>query len=226
MTLVEALPAPLASVLGEDVGRWLMGMHSEEGVDVRLSTKLEGARGNGTVEELRLGGGGTLECDTVVVGIGVDSHRGLARGQPSGSGWRDHRPAGRAAVPDVFAAGDVARRFDLRVGEHRRSEHWDAAARQGAAAARAMLGEQSEPGPAPSFWSDQYGLRIQYTGYADLSDETTVEGRPEERCFSVTYTREGRPVGALAVNDPRAYARLRREVETTFDKENREKERP
>ena len=88
-----------------------------------------------------------------------------------------------------------------------------------------MLGERPKPGPAPSFWSDQYGIRVQYTGYAELSDETTIEGRPEERSFSVTYTREGRPVGALTVNDPRAYARLRREIETTFDRETREKER-
>ena len=52
VTIIEALPAPLTGVLGEEVGRWLMKMHDEEGVEVRLSTKLEGARGNGSVEEL------------------------------------------------------------------------------------------------------------------------------------------------------------------------------
>lgn len=225
VTMVEALPVPLGSVLGEQLGRWLMRMHADEGVDVRLSTKLEGARGNGVVEQLELNGGDALECDTVVVGIGVAPTAAWLSDSPLGGDGVITDAAGRTTVPDVFAAGDVTRGFDLRTRQHRRSEHWDAAARQGATAARAMLGERPEPGPAPSFWSDQYGIRIQYTGYAELSDETTIEGRPEERSFSVTYTREGRPVGALTVNDPRAYARLRREIETTFDRETREKER-
>ena len=225
VTLIEALPAPLGGVLGSEIGRWLMRMHADGGVDVRLSTKLEGARGNGIVEELRLSCGETLDCDTVVVGIGVVPSAGWLAGSGLGTDGviTDHR--GRTCVADVFAAGDLTRGFDPRVGEYRRSEHWDAAARQGAAAARAMLGETPEPRPAPSFWSDQYGLRIQYTGYAELSDEATVEGNPDERCFSVVYTRQGRPVGALTVNDPRAYARLRREVERTFEQQNGEKER-
>ena len=67
-----------------------------------------------------------------------------------------------------------------------------------------MLGEEPGPAPAAGFWSDQYGLRIQYVGYADLADEATIEGRPDERSFAVVYTRGGRPVGALAVDDPRA----------------------
>ena len=225
VTLIEALPAPLGSVLGNAVGQWLMKMHAEEGVDVRLSTKLEGAQGNGTVEELRLSDGRALACDTVVVGIGVAPAAGWLAGSRLGTDGVITDQCGRTHVPHVFAAGDVTRGFDPRVGEHRHSEHWDAAARQGVAAARTMLGETPEPAPAPSFWSDQYGLRIQYTGYAELSDEATVEGSPDQRCFSVVYTREGRPIGALTVNDPRAYARLRGEVETTFEK-TREKEQP
>jgi len=226
VTVIEALPAPLAGVLGEDIGRWLMRMHSDEGVDVRLSAKLEGANGNGSVEQLKLSGGRALGCDAVVVGIGVVAAARWLSGTPLADDGVVTDSSCRTAVPDVFAAGDVARSFDPRIGAHRRTEHWDAAARQGAAAARAMLGAPADTSPPPSFWSDQYGLRIQYTGYAELSDETTVEGQPGERRFSVAYTREGRPVGALAVNDPRAFARLRREIETTFDKDNTEKERP
>ena len=87
--IVEALAAPLAGVLGEDVGRRLMRMHDEEGVEVRLSTMLEGARGNGAVEELILTGGERLECDAVVVGVGVSPVRRVAPGQRP----RDRRSA-------------------------------------------------------------------------------------------------------------------------------------
>lgn len=219
VTIVEALPAPLAGVVGEDVGRRLMKMHDEEGVEVRLSTMLEGARGNGTVEELALTGGGKLECDAVVVGVGVSP----AAEWLEGSGLEtdgvltDH--AGRTTLPDVFAAGDVATSFDHRLGEHRRTEHWDAAARQGTAAARAMLGEEPDHPPVPSFWSDQYGLRIQYAGHADLADEVRLEGKPGARDFAVVYSRDGEPVGALTVDNPRAFARLRKRIERTHAKQ-------
>jgi NADPH-dependent 2,4-dienoyl-CoA reductase/sulfur reductase-like enzyme len=213
VTIVEALPAPLAGVLGEDVGRRLMRVHDEEGVEVRLSTMLEGARGNGAVEELILTGGERLECHAVVVGVGVSPAAEWLEGSGLGTDGVITDQAGRTALPDVFAAGDVATSFDPRLGEHRRTEHWDAAARQGAAAAKAMLGEEPDHPPVPSFWSDQYGLRIQYAGHADLADDVRLEGAPGARAFTVVYSRDGEPVGALTVDNPRAFARLRKEIE-------------
>jgi NADPH-dependent 2,4-dienoyl-CoA reductase/sulfur reductase-like enzyme len=222
-TLIEAMPAPLGPVLGERIGRWLMRMHSDQGVDVRLSTRLDSARGNGAVEELQLNDGQTLACDAVVVGVGVLPAAGWLEGSGLGADGVITDESGRTGIPHVFAAGDVCRALDPRVGAHRRSEHWDAAARQGSAAARAMLGEPPQPAALSSFWSDQYGLRIQYAGYAELSDETTIEGDPRERRFAVVYTREGRPVGALTVDEPRAFARLRREIETTFSNQTNDR---
>ena len=83
-------------------------MHAEEGVDVRLSTKLEGARGNGSVEELRLSGGGMLACDRSWSASGSPPTSGWLKGS-RWNGRRDHRRCGRTRVPHVFAAGDVAR---------------------------------------------------------------------------------------------------------------------
>ncbi len=225
VTIVEALPAPLTGVLGEEVGLWLMRMHDEEGVDVRLSTKLEGARGNGSVEELVLSGGDRLACDAVVVGIGVtpDARWLKGSGLETDGVATDH--AGRTSIPDVWAAGDVARAFDHRHGEHRRSEHWDAAARHGMAVARAITGEEPDPQPLPSFWSDQYGLRIQYFGHAEGSDAAHVEGKPGDRDFAVVYAQEGSPVGALVVGSPRAFARLRKEIERTYEERANGKEK-
>ena len=222
--IVEALPVPLAGVLGDRVGHWLMKMHDEEGVEVHLGTKLEGARGNGSVEELVLDGGGTLECDAVVVGIGVAPDAGWLKGSGLDSDGVLTDEDGRTGVPDVWAAGDVARAFDHRHGEHRRSEHWDAAARQGMAVARSITGERPDPYPLPSFWSDQYGLRIQYFGHAESADGSLVEGSPAERDFAVIYTRDEQPVGALVVDNARAYSRLRKEIERTYEQSNNGKE--
>ena len=216
VTIVEALPAPLTGILGEKVGLWLMKMHNEEGVDVRLGAKVKGARGNGSVEELMLEGE-TLECDAVVVGIGVAPDAAWLKGSGLDPDGILTDGEGRTAIPDVWAAGDVARAYDHRHDEHRRSEHWEAAARQGTAVARSITGERPDPHPLPSFWSDQYGLRIQYFGHAESSDGSLVEGAPGERDFAVVYTRDEQPVGALVVNNPRAFVRLRKEIERTYE---------
>jgi hypothetical protein len=73
-----------------------------------------------------------------------------------------------------------------------------------------MLGDAPQDAVPPSFWSDQYGLRIQYVGHSEGFDELRLEGKPAERDFSVLYLRAGRPVATLAVNRPRDLARARR----------------
>ena len=128
----------------------------------------------------------------------------LARGERSrGPGIRTDT-ACRTRVPGVFAAGDASLPFDPRFGTHARTEHWDAAAWQGAAAAQAMLGAYPGTPPLPSFWSDQYGSRIQYVGHAHHADDVVVEGDPGGRDFEAVFTRSGSPVAGLAVGRPRS----------------------
>ncbi|MGZ5308156.1 MAG: NAD(P)/FAD-dependent oxidoreductase [Solirubrobacterales bacterium] len=213
VTLVEALSTPLEGILGAGPGRWFAQLHGDEGVDVRTATTVKSAKGNGRVEELVLSGRKRLACDEVVVGVGVAPAAEWLRGSGLETDVVLTDETGQTALPDVFAAGDVSSGFDPRAGEHRRSEHWDAAARQGSAVARAMLGDEPEPVSLPSFWSDQYGIRIQYAGHVDLADDVSVLGDPDERDFAVVYTRESRPVGVLAVGRRRDFARLRREIE-------------
>ena len=94
-----------------------------------------------------------------------------------------------------------------------RTEHWEAAARQGVAAARAMLGLSAAPAPLPSFWSDQHGVRIQYLGHAHGADGVEFDGDPAARDFTATFTAAGRPVAALLVGRPHAVPALRRRLE-------------
>ena len=78
--MIEALETPLAPILGEEVGGWFADLHRDEGVRVLTGAMLEGARGNGRVEELVLAGGERLACDAVVVGVGTAPATGWLRG--------------------------------------------------------------------------------------------------------------------------------------------------
>ncbi|HET7177161.1 MAG TPA: NAD(P)/FAD-dependent oxidoreductase, partial [Solirubrobacterales bacterium] len=65
VTMIEALPTPLAPILGERIGAWFAGLHRDEGVRVLTGAMLEGARGEGRVEELVLAGGERIAADAV-----------------------------------------------------------------------------------------------------------------------------------------------------------------
>jgi len=213
VTMIEALETPLAPILGEEVGAWFADLHLSEGVRVMTGAMLEGTRGNGRVEELTLAGGEAVACDAVVVGVGTAPATAWLRGSGLDESGVRTDTSGRARLPGVFAAGDASVPFDPRFGAHARTEHWDAAAWQGAAAARAMLGEYPGTPPLPSFWSDQYGLRIQYVGHAHHADAVVVEGEPGERDFEAVFTRSGVPVAGLAVGRPRAIPALKKRIE-------------
>jgi NADPH-dependent 2,4-dienoyl-CoA reductase/sulfur reductase-like enzyme len=215
VTMIEALETPLAPILGKEVGGWFANLHLSEGVRVMTGAMLEGASGNGRVEELTLAGGEAVACDAVVVGVGTSPATAWLRGSGLDESGVRTDSSGRARLPGVFAAGDASVPFDPRFGAHARTEHWDAAAWQGAAVAKAMLGEYPGTPPLPSFWSDQYGLRIQYVGHAHHADAVLVEGDPAGRDFEALFTRGGIPVAGLAVGRPRAIPALKKRIEHT-----------
>ncbi len=214
VTMIEAAEAPLVGILGPRLGAWFARLHREEGVELLTGCTVERAEANGTVSALHLSNGRRVPAGHVLVGVGVAAEaQWLA---DTGLANRDGIPVdswGRTSAPDVFAAGDVAATFDPVAGRHRGGAHWEAAARQGARAARAMLGGDPGPPVTSSFWSDQYGIRIQYLGNAQGADAVDVDGDPDARDFTATFSRAGRPVAALLVNRPRQLPAARALIE-------------
>ena len=195
------------------LGGWFTELHRSEGVRVMTGAMLEGARGGRRVEELTLAGGERLACDAVVVGVGTAPATAWLRGSGLGESGVQTDTCGRSSIPGVFAAGDACVPFDPRFGCHARTEHWDAAAWQGAAAARSMLGDYPGTPPLPSFWSDQYERRIQCVGHAHQADAFVLDGDPAERDFEAVFTRGGVPVAGLTVGRPRSIPALKKRIE-------------
>ncbi len=190
-TIVEAADAPLAALLGPAVGGWFADLHRSEGVDVLLGASVTAAIGTERVERLTLSDGRRLACDHVVVGIGVEPDLAWLAGSGLDPVVVRVGAEGHTGAPGVFAAGDATG-----------GGHWESAAREGASAARAMLGLGSPQPVAESFWSDLYDTRVQYLGHAPGADATTIDGDPARRDFSVTFTRAGAPVAVLLVGRP------------------------
>ncbi|MGY1793003.1 NAD(P)/FAD-dependent oxidoreductase [Geodermatophilus sp. SYSU D00525] len=215
VTVVEALPVPLAGPLGADVGAVCAGLHADHGTRLIVGIGVAGLVGSGRVEAVELTDGRRLPADVVVVGIGaVPNTEWLAgSGVALGDGVLTD-PRGATDVPGVVAAGDCAATWSPSAERHVRTEHWTHALEQPAAAVATLLGTGAPaPTPVPYFWSDQYGVRIQFAGSRREGDVPRVlEGSCADRCFLVVYEREGQPVAVLGMDQPRLFTRWRRQL--------------
>ena len=223
VTIIEAAPTPLAAILGPQLGEWFADFHRREGIKLVLSARIARFHGARAVHAVELEHGRRIECDLLVVGIGTEPTTSWLRDSGLDQGGVRVDAAGRTAIPGIFAAGDASAQFEPRRSAYVRTEHWEAAARQGASAARAMLGLQTPAAAPPSFWSDQHGVRIQFLGDTHGADRLEIDGRPAARDFTALFTNNDRPVAALLVGRPRALPELRQRIHDAASTNNHER---
>lgn len=214
VTMIEPLEAPMIRGLGIEMGGLMAAIHRDQGVDLRLGIGVEAFEGADRVERLRLSDGSVVDCDVVVVGIGVVPETGWleSSGLELDNGVVCDETCATAAK-GVVAAGDVARWPNRLFGRTMRVEHWTHAVEQGVAAARRLLvgDAAAEPfAPVPLVWTDQYDLRIQFCGIADFTGASrVVHGSIAERKFVTLFEHAGRLIGALAFNSARLMIQYR-----------------
>jgi 3-phenylpropionate/trans-cinnamate dioxygenase ferredoxin reductase subunit len=195
--------APLDRVLGEDVGRVLEGIHRDHGVEMTFDDQVTGFEGDGHVNAVTTANGLRLDCDIVVLGLGVEPVTAFLDG--SGIDVEDGVLVDehcRASADGVFAAGDVAKHYHPVFGQRIRTEHWNNARQQGRAAALNMLGRDVPYDEVHWFWSDQYEHTIQYAGYHREWDDLVIRGSLESRSFAAFYLLDGRVRAVVSVDRP------------------------
>jgi 3-phenylpropionate/trans-cinnamate dioxygenase ferredoxin reductase subunit len=213
VTVLEAQEQPMIRGLGAELGAVCAQLHRDHGVDLRLGVTVEAVEGNGRVERVRLGDGSVVECDVLVVGIGVvpDTAWLDGSGVTLGNGVECDETC--LAAPGVVACGDVASWPNpLFGGERMRLEHWTNATEQAVHAAERLLTGVAKPfAPVPFVWSDQYDCKIQSVGRIDAGDDIEiVHGDLASRKFVALFGRGGRLRGALGFSQPRHVMQYRR----------------
>jgi NADPH-dependent 2,4-dienoyl-CoA reductase/sulfur reductase-like enzyme/nitrite reductase/ring-hydroxylating ferredoxin subunit len=193
-------PAPLGKVLGEALGARIKALHESKGVRFHLGTTPKAI----TEAAVTLANGEIVPADLVVMGVGVKPRLALAEA----AGLAVDRGVVvdeelRASAPGVWAAGDVARYPEPRLGERVRIEHWALAERHGQAAARSMLGAGRPFTDVPFFWSAHYDVQISYVGHAPTYDDVEVFGSLERDDAAVAYRRGGKVLAVATINRDR-----------------------
>jgi 3-phenylpropionate/trans-cinnamate dioxygenase ferredoxin reductase component len=202
VTLLGPDTAPLARVLGPEVGRVYRDLHADHGVRLVLGTRVAGFGGHGRVEAVITSDGRTIEGDLVLVGAGAVARTELAEaaGLPVANGVLVDERLEAVGAAGVFAAGDVAAAWHPRYQRSLRVEHWANAFNQGPAAARSMLGIPTSYARLPYFYSDQYDLGMEYSGLAATWDQVVVRGDPATHAFLAFWLKDQRVVAGMHAN--------------------------
>ena len=201
VALIDPLELPLARLFGEEVGSFYRDVHAQHGVELLLGDGVRSFEGDLAVSRVKTTSGKTLECDFVVVGIGVAPRVDLAKsaGLEIDNGVLVDKRL-RTSAWDVFAAGDVANAWHPFYEQYIRVEHWANALNQGPAAARAMLGDEDGYERLPYFFSDQYDVGMEYSGHSTSWDEVVFRGRPDSGEFIAFWLEDGRVTAGMNVN--------------------------
>ncbi|GAA1070031.1 NAD(P)/FAD-dependent oxidoreductase [Kitasatospora arboriphila] len=199
VTVLEVAELPLLRVLGREVAQVFADLHRAKGVDLRFGVQVAAVEDGG----VRLGDGSLVPADTVVVGVGIKPNAQLAAaaGLEVDNGVRTDEHL-RTSHPDVFAAGDVANAFHPLFDRPIRVEHWANALNQPATAAKSMLGLDAVYDRVPYFFTDQYDLGMEYTGYVEPGgyDRVVFRGDVPGREFIAFWTSGGRVLAGMNVN--------------------------
>jgi 3-phenylpropionate/trans-cinnamate dioxygenase ferredoxin reductase subunit len=201
VTVLDPQAVPLERVLGRELGAVYREIHHDHGVRMRLGTHVEAFEGTNVVERVRTSEGDAIDCDFVVVGVGVRPRVELA--ERAGIAVQDGILVDElleTSVAGVYAAGDVASAQHPLYRERIRVEHWANALEQGPAAARNMLGRADPFARLPYFFSDQYDVGMEYTGYAPTWDRVVFRGDPASREFIAFWLTADRVVAGMSVN--------------------------
>jgi NAD(P)H-nitrite reductase len=203
VTVIGMEEEPLSAALGDEMGRVFRRLHEEHGVHLRLPEGFRALEHDGDAVTAVVTDTATLPADLVIAGIGAVPNVELAESAgievQSGVLVDEHL---RTSEPDVYAAGDVANAFHPVLGQRMRNEHWANAIAGGKVAARSMMGRDAVLDDIPYFYTDQYDLGMEWSGYPPLTRGADVvcRGDVDAREFIAFWVRAGRVVAGMNVN--------------------------
>jgi NADPH-dependent 2,4-dienoyl-CoA reductase/sulfur reductase-like enzyme len=208
VTILERGEIPLAKAIGDELGSVFAELHRENGVVIRHGVEVESlvaaaSTAGRRVAGVALVGGEVVPADLVLVGIGAGPNVRLAT--EAGLAVDDGILVDAALAtsdPDIFAAGDVANAWHPVIGQRLRSEHWANALNQGPAAARSMLGQSVSFDDIPYFYTDQFNLGMEYSGFPSLARDAKLvyRGDRNAREFIAFWVLDGTVVAGMNVN--------------------------
>ena len=209
VTVVAPEKIPFSQVLGPTIGGSLKQLHEQHGVTFKLGRSVHAI----SEHVVMLDDGAELPADVVLLAVGVRPRLEIA----AAAGLTIDRGVLvneylESSVPGIYAVGDIARFPHPDSGANIRVEHWVVAQRQGAVAARNILGWRERYASVPFFWTSQYERTVNYVGHVEDWTHIQVDGSPETDC-AVSFMDGDRLLAYVTIGRDRESLKMERELE-------------
>jgi 3-phenylpropionate/trans-cinnamate dioxygenase ferredoxin reductase subunit len=212
VSVLEAENRVLGRVTTSAVSEFFAAAHRAHGVAIRCNERVTAFEAGERLEAI-VCGNATEIADLAIIGIGAEPNVELARNAglacDDGVVVDEHC---RTSYPNIFAAGDCTSHFNALLGRRLRLESVQNAVDQATNAAINMTGKECPYAAVPWFWSNQYEHKLQTAGSFDGYDEIEVRGSRESGRFALLYRKQGALLAVDAVNMPREYMAVRKEL--------------
>lgn len=213
--IIELAAGPLAGRVPESISGRLAELHTSHGVKMRFGRAVARVfRQEDAIAGLELDDGTLVRADVVIVAIGtVPNVEWLDSSGLDVAGGVASDALGRTTADGIYVVGDVARVRDARTGREGRREHRSNAAESAQVVATQIMNAELPVPVLPSFWTDQYDVKLQFVGEVDASAELEItEATLASDRFSGFLRSEGKVIGAFAWNSPRSLTQHRRHL--------------
>lgn len=228
VTVVDVSRYPMP-VLGEEIGGRAELLHSNNGVRFRLGTGVREIEGGSRARAVILLDGERLPADHVLVAMGSepnsewlqDSGVQLAAGAVVCDANCTALGVDGLAIQGVVAIGDIAAWPHPHASSAVCIEHWSNARDMAAKAVANMLVPEELRTPlrvVPTFWSDQYNVKIKSAGFLRAADRFTVISEDVEKPSLVVEAHRGPElIGAVVFNMNRTIINYTRQLAGTMN---------
>jgi 3-phenylpropionate/trans-cinnamate dioxygenase ferredoxin reductase subunit len=204
VTVMGMEKIPLQGPLGNEIGTVFQEVHEANGVKFLLPRAIrEFDVQMGHVTGVYTDQGELLPATVVVVGMGAIPNVQL----PTDAGLDvdngllvDAHLA--SSDPDVFGAGDLANAMHPVINQRMRNEHWATAIASGKVAGGSMMGKDVVLDEIPYFYTDQFDLGMEYSGYPPLTRgaQVVIRGDKAAREFVAFWVADGIVVAGMNLN--------------------------
>lgn len=210
VTIIERSSLPMAHILGDEMGEYFLQLHRDHGVEVITDDSIKAFYGDKKVEKAVTVSGKSIDCQAVVIGIGVDPNTSLSHPHLEVERGYVVNEFGETSLDNVYAAGDCVMWPYKDAVIH--VEHWDHAVNHGQTVAKNMVhGKHERYTRVPYFWSDQYNSRFQYLGHTKSWSKTIMRGDKDTGKFTYFYLDENNVIlAAMIVNEPKNVLAIRK----------------
>ena len=211
-TLVEPEATLMHRSLGAELGRIMTSFHRSKGVKILTKTAVAGFEGSDHVRAVHLSDGRILAADIVILAIGcvVTTQWLSSSGLPIDNGVVCDEFLSVKGTEQIYAVGDVARWHHPVYKRSIRVEHWTNATEQASIVAANLCGERIQASQLPYVWSDQFGLRLQISGFIDNDGRLEITKLDDEGRFVAIASSADRLDAVVAFGSPRHFIALRK----------------